>query len=102
MQMSDSLYTLSLKGSRSDQPWLVVNAGDADELDTALEALSDELLSKITNAQAAFQVSLGLAENRPSTRAAAPQEAPAQTTDATPPARQRNAAPANNSYARSK
>ena len=74
--MSDKLYTISLKGAASIQPWLVINADNADE---ALDAISNAgvevtmettLLQAIAEANAHFQGVLNVSN---------PHQAPAQS-----------------------
>lgn len=52
---NNARYTVSFKGSRQDQPWLVVNADDHDDLSRAVADLSDELLQNLAEVQATYQ-----------------------------------------------
>jgi hypothetical protein len=104
--MSDKLFTVSLKGASQNQPWIVVNADTAQELDDALRELTtSELLQLIADANATYQGIANVAN--PSGRAPAPSAAgsdePAQGSETTTPARQRgSAAPAASGYGRKK
>lgn len=103
--MSDKLYTVSLKGSRGDQPWIVVNADSPQELSGALTDLSENeeylhsLLQQVADANSAFQAVLNV------TTTPAGSGEPAQVAQAATPAPARqDQAPAQggSSYARRK
>lgn len=107
--MSEKRFTVSLKGARASEPWVVINAQDVMELNMALDELTEGFaLQRIAEVNSLLAGTLNVVNGTtpvPARQVAAGSDEPAQaaTTETAPPARQRGgAAPQQSSYGRKK